>query len=133
MAETHFVGKHRVTLEEDIIRLDYSGDYSGADAAEITRICSEHVKSHPRVYALCDITQVGVIAIEARQVWIEWLRKHTLQAIVCYGAGSFSTRAVLRLFVAAARVLLRFEPRFVFMPSETEARAWIHQHRARNG
>jgi hypothetical protein len=68
---------------------------------------------------------------EARQVWIELLRKHSLEAIVCYGAGTFSTRTVLRMFVAATRVLLRLEPHFVFTSTEAEARAWIQQHRAR--
>jgi len=48
------------------------------------------------------------------------------------GAGSFSTRTVLKMFVAAARVLLRLEPHFVFMATEAQASAWIHQHRARN-
>jgi hypothetical protein len=36
------------------------------------------------------------------------------------------------MFVAAARVLLRLEPHFVFMATEAQASAWIHQHRARN-
>lgn len=129
MTKTVLVSKHRVSLEEDIIHFVYSGDYTRDDAAEMTRLSSEHVGRHPRAYALCDISGVGAISIDARQAWIEWFRAHTFEAIVCYGAGNFSTRTILKMFVAATRVLLRLEPHFVFTSTEAEARGWINQHR----
>jgi hypothetical protein len=133
MVETHSVGKHRVELDGDIIHFVYGGDYTGEDAVGMTQLSAELVRRHPRAYALCDISGVGAISTEARQAWLEWFRKHTLEAIVCYGAGSFSTRTVLKMFVAAARILLRLEPHFVFVSTETQARTWIQQHRARSG
>lgn len=129
--ETHLVGKHAVTLEGDIIHLDYAGDYSGDEAVEITRLCSEVTRRHPRSYILCNTANAGTVSPEARQVWIAWFGDHNVEAIVCYGAGSFTTRTLIKMVAASARVLLGIEPHFVFTSTEADARAWIHQHRGR--
>jgi hypothetical protein len=125
----HQVGNHRLIDEGHTLVFRYIGDVTGDEVTELINISTRVVGSRPPVYALADLRLLGSVTGEARRNWTNWFRTHGFVAAACFGA-SFGTRTVAKMIVAAARAFSGFEPQFVFLSTEDEARAWIERHRA---
>jgi hypothetical protein len=131
MVEAHHIGKHTVESEGDFVVARFFGDESPEEGAVIADILTRYLRAQPRLYVLVDVSKVGDIPGETRKLWLHWFNKHVPEAVVVLGAG-IAVRTIAKMAAASTRVLFGREPRFVFVESEDEGRAWVDEHRTRS-
>ncbi|MCK6587259.1 MAG: hypothetical protein HUU21_37095 [Polyangiaceae bacterium] len=129
--DEHRVGQHTVVIQGDLAFVDFIGDESPEEAREIGDLLVGYLVARPRFYVICDVRRIGNVPSETRKTWIRWFKTHSPNAIVLIGAG-IGIHTLVKLIIAATRVLTGKEPRFVLVGSEDEARAWVERHRQQN-
>ncbi|HZF47761.1 MAG TPA: STAS/SEC14 domain-containing protein [Polyangiaceae bacterium] len=128
--EQHRVGQHTATIEDDTAFVDFVGDESPEEARQLGDLLAGYLAKSPRFYVICDVRRIGDVPSETRKAWVVWFKNQSPEAVVLIGAG-IAIRMFVKLLIAATRVLLGQEPRFVLVGSEDEARAWVKSHRER--
>jgi hypothetical protein len=127
----HNVGQHTAIIEGDTAFVDFVGDESLDEAKQVGDILAGYLAELPRFYVICDVRRIGNVPSDTRKAWIVWFKAHNPEAIVVIGAG-ITIRTLVKLIVAATRVLTGKEPRFILVGSEDEARTWVSGYKQRN-
>lgn len=126
--ETYSVGPHRVDLEfPDVVHIHYGGD------VELPHYLAFHeamlaLPPDPPLYLLRDARHGGLVAPETRKHIATITEKSRFVAIVTYGS-SFQTKTVFANMNRALRTMRQNTVVVEFFETETEARAWIDEHR----
>ncbi|MRG90797.1 hypothetical protein [Polyangium spumosum] len=124
------IGPHRVWIEPpDVLRTQIRGDITVEHVMALLDVI-DGFPPRVRVYILRDARQTGVPTREAREALVKNLPVERVAAVVTYGA-SFQVRAILMMLSHAMRVLRPSHPRFVFVETEADARAFLQAVSAR--
>ncbi|MBL8634212.1 MAG: hypothetical protein JNM40_13405 [Myxococcales bacterium] len=124
------IGRHKLTVEDDIVVLTQIGDHVQAEVLQVTVVMAEVLAAHGRLFFLLDLTQAEKTAPEARRHIAEWSKRNRISGIALFG-GSVAARAVSSLAIAAIRLFRGDHTPTVFTATESEARAWIAEQRRR--
>lgn len=127
--EFRSIRTHQLRVEEDVVFLVLSGDFTLSDAQQVNAAIEAVLLQLGRVFVLVDQTHAGKTTPEARRCFAEWNRQHRPSGSVLFG-GSVAARAVASLVVAAIRLFRADSAPTVFTASQGEARAWIAAQRS---
>lgn len=129
-AETIMVGRHEFRfIPPDRIRIAFCGDFDLPHAEpylDFVYGCSE--KCGGLLYAAYDLSDIGQITPSLRQRLVQVDRPYPCAAVAVFGA-TISTRAVVTMVLAAARILKPNHVAFPhkFVDSFDEANAWFDE------
>ncbi len=131
MREPRPYGKHELYIESDILVSIVKGVVTLSDVKQLI-VCFEEVLSrHGRALLLADNAQFTSIDADARRLGALWAAGKPVLGLATYNAG-FAARTLLSLVMKGINLLNPNPLPFVFVKSESEARAWLAEQRQRH-
>ncbi|MFO0573020.1 MAG: STAS/SEC14 domain-containing protein [Polyangia bacterium] len=127
---SQMVGKHTMTIEEDIVFLTMDGDMDLENAQTFHEQIEKVLTRLKRVFVLVDMTRARNTTPDARRFVAEWNRKHRASGAAIFG-GSVTQRAAAALTFAAIRIFRPSLLPIATLKTEAEARAWISEQRTK--
>lgn len=126
--ESHVVGPHRVDLEfPDVVHVHYGGDVELSHHQAFYQVMRALPPAIP-LYLLRDARCGGLVAAETRKHIVANTEPSRFVAIATYGS-SFQTKTVFLNMSRALRTMRQNRVPVEFFDTETEARAYLDQHR----
>lgn len=126
--QTHVLGTHTIQIEDDIVFLIQSGDYTPDDALKTHAEIEGVLYKVGRVFIMVDQRNAGVTHPDTRKTIAAWNKRHKATGAVIFG-GSLASRAAATLVLGAVRLFRPDTLPTVFVETEAEARAWISAQR----
>lgn len=129
--ETRVIGTHHIQIEDDIVFLTQTGDYTPDDALKTNAEIEAVLYKLGRVFIMVDQSGAGVTHPETRKITAAWNKRHKATGAAIFG-GSLTSRAAATLVLSAIRL---FRPDLlptIFVENEAEARAWINIQRSKH-
>lgn len=123
------VGKHRLQLQGDVLRLDYDGDLTLEHVIRTHRVIQVLMARGPELYFLSVVRREGAISPEATRWVVSWHSRHRSSCAAIVGAKSAVTRAVTSLIVRTINLFRKYPLEIKFCRTEEEAPIYFEQHR----
>jgi hypothetical protein len=128
-AEGYVVGPHRLVLEfPDVVHVHYGGDVELAHFLAFDEL-TLRIPPPTLLYLLRDARHGGLITPETRKHIATNDEGRRFAAVATYGS-SFHTKTVFANVTRALRTMRSRGTPVEFFDTESEARAWIAEHRA---
>jgi len=122
------IGAHRILIEEDVLLAYVSGPWLLPEMKEFLGLCEQTLARLGSVYLVTLVGPGYALPPESRRYIADWGREHALTGNVIVGA-PFAMRALIGIIARAAQLTGSRSSEVVFTTTETEARAWITQHK----
>lgn len=122
-------GRHRVTVDGDLVELQLVGAADLAEAVAFHELLAQVLAERGRCYVLIDLEGLTGVDPRARKYISEWNRRQRITAGAAYGAG-FMSRVIVTLLLNAIRLMNDDPPEVHITRDELTARRWLAARRA---
>lgn len=124
------LGPHQVEIEDDMVTTRLHGPFAPEHMTQWCRIMDGVIATHDGVFSIGDYRQAGSIPPETRRQVGDWPGSAKIRAMAVFGA-SPALRVIMTLIVRAGALLRNFKSPTLFVATETEARDWMAEQRAK--
>lgn len=122
------IGKHRVTIEGDVVSTQFDGILNVPEMTALQRIYEARLRLHPRLFSVLWVAHAVPPPPEVRQVMAHWRRQHKVAGTVVIGA-SLPIRAIGTLYLRATQLLGLHTWPVRFVTSGAEAQQFLNELR----
>jgi hypothetical protein len=112
----------------DIVVIEGHGEIGAEDMIEVAAFYDQHIRDWPHVFILADQRGQTGMRAEARRVATKVFDWVPFRGTVFFG-GSFVLRMVGQLIMTLMDSLRELDNPIMFVETEEQARAWIHERR----
>ena len=128
------IGRHAVWQTDDVIEMQFHGTITQDDVEGMRVLVRTVLAERSTCFLIADMHHGTGIEPEARRYMAQWSKERTEKVSGCaiYGVGG-PMRAILKLTLAAIKLLGAQQIEIVFMKDEAEARQWIAAQRPLSG
>lgn len=123
------IGKHRLSLQDDVLRVDYDGDLTLEHVIRLHRIVQVLLARGPQLYVMGVVRREGAISPEATRWVVSWNSRHPTSCVALVGAKSAITRAVGSLIVRTINLFRKELLEMKICRTEEEALSYFEQQR----
>lgn len=123
------LGKHRLSLQDDVLRIDHDGDLTLEHVIRMHRVVQVLLARGQQVYLLSVVRREGAISPEATRWVVSWNSRYPTSCLAIVGAKSSVTRAVGSLIVRTINLFRKELLEMKFCRSEEEALSYFEQQR----
>ena len=123
------LGKHRLSLQNDVLRLDYDGELTLEHVIRIHRIAQVLLGRGQQIFFLGMVRKEGPISPEATRWVVSWNTRHRTSSAAIVGAKSALSRAVGSLIIRTINLFRKEQLEMKFCRTEEEAQSYFSEQR----